>query len=222
MASPSWSARGFRTAAIRTVCSTSRASPLDYRFNVRWTDDGPEGWIATDEWRLDLNDVSGVYARLLGTDDRAALPGLDPADATVLRTEADLGLMALLEDIACPVVNRIGGGLSNNSKPYQAIVIRRAGLGVPPTLVTSDPDAVRAFHAEHGEVIYKSASGVRSIVRRVGAEQLARLDRLRDGPAQFQAFVPGRNVRVHTVGTPSSPPRSSLTQWTTVTPISTA
>ena len=45
-----------------------------------------------------------------------------------------------------------------------------------------------------------SASGVRSIVRRVGDEQLARLDRLRDGPAQFQAFVPGRNVRVHTVG----------------------
>jgi len=174
--------------------------PAGYRFNVRWTDDGPEGWIATDEWRLDLDDISGVYARLLGTEDRAPLPGLDPEDAKVLRTEADLGLMALLEDIACPVVNRIGGGLSNNSKPYQAIVIRRAGLGVPPTLVTSDPDAVRAFQAEHGEVIYKSASGVRSIVRRVGDEQLARLDRLHDGPAQFQAFVPGRNVRVHTVG----------------------
>jgi glutathione synthase/RimK-type ligase-like ATP-grasp enzyme len=175
--------------------------PDGYRLNVRWADDGPEGFIATDEWRLDLHAVSGVYARLLGTDGRASLPGLDPADATALRTEADLGLMALLEDISCPVVNRIGSGLSNNSKPYQALVIRRAGLAVPPTLVTSDPDAARAFHAEHGDVIYKSASGVRSIVRRVGAEQLARLDHLRDGPAQFQAFVPGRNIRVHTVGT---------------------
>ena len=38
--------------------------PAGYRFNVRWTDDGPEGWIATDEWRLDLDDISGVYARL--------------------------------------------------------------------------------------------------------------------------------------------------------------
>jgi glutathione synthase/RimK-type ligase-like ATP-grasp enzyme len=60
---------------------------------------------------------------------------------------------------------------------------------------------VREFQARHGDVIYKSASGVRSIVRRVGDEQLARLDHLRDGPAQFQAFVSGRNVRVHTVGT---------------------
>ena len=66
--------------------------------------------------------------------------------------------MALLEDIACPVVNRIGGGLSNNSKPYQALVISRTGLSVPPTLVTSDPAAALAFHAEHGEVIYKSAA----------------------------------------------------------------
>ena len=36
--------------------------------------------------------------------------------------------MALLEDLPCPVVNRIGGGLSNNSKPYQALVISGAGL----------------------------------------------------------------------------------------------
>ena len=108
--------------------------------------------------------------------------------------------MALLEDLPCPVVNRVAGGMSNNSKPYQSLLIRRAGLQVPATLVTSDPDAVRAFVAQHGDVIYKSASGIRSIVRRLGPDQLARLDLVRDGPAQFQAFVPGRNVRVHTVG----------------------
>jgi glutathione synthase/RimK-type ligase-like ATP-grasp enzyme len=128
------------------------------------------------------------------------LPSLNPADTAALRAEGDLSLMALLEDLECPVVNRIGGGLSNNSKPYQALVISRIGLSVPPTLVTSAPAAARAFHAEHGEVIYKSASGIRSIVRRLGADHLARLDLLCDGPAQFQAFVPGRNIRVHTVG----------------------
>ena len=55
-------------------------------------------------------------------------------------------------------------------KPYQALVISGTGLRVPPTLVTSDPAAARAFHAEHGEVIYKSASGIRSIVRRLGPD----------------------------------------------------
>ena len=174
--------------------------PEDYRVFWRWTDGGPEGWIAATDWHLDLDAISGVYARFLGPEDRPQLPGLDPADAAALRTEGDLSLMALLEDLECPVVNRIGGGLSNNSKPYQALVISGTGLSVPPTLVTSDPAAARAFHAEHGEVIYKSASGIRSIVRCLGPDQLARLDLLCDGPAQFQAFIPGRNVRVHTVG----------------------
>lgn len=174
--------------------------PEDYRVSWHWTEGGPEGWIATADWRLDLDAISGVYARFLGPEDRPQPPGLEPAGAAALRAEGDSSLTALLEDLECPVVNRIGGGLSNNSKPYQTLLINRAGLSVPPTLVTNDPAAARAFHAEHGEVIYKSASGVRSIVRRVGPDQFARLELLRDGPAQFQAFVPGHNVRVHTVG----------------------
>jgi glutathione synthase/RimK-type ligase-like ATP-grasp enzyme len=126
---------------------------------------------------------------------------LDAAEdaAEVLRGEADAGLMALLEDLRCPVVNRVAGGMSNNSKPYQGLLLRGAGLRVPPTLVTNDADAARAFHAKHGDVIYKSLSGVRSIVRRLGPEGVARLECLRNGPAQFQAFVEGDNVRVHTV-----------------------
>lgn len=172
----------------------------NYCVSWRWTNSGPEGWIAATDWRLELKAISGVYARFLRPEDRPPMPGLDDADAAALRGEGDLSLMALLEDLPCPVVNRMRGGLSNNSKPYQALVISRTGLSVPPTLVTSDPAAARAFHAEHGEVIYKSASGIRSIVRRLSPDHLARLDLLRDGPAQFQAFVPGHNVRVHTVG----------------------
>jgi glutathione synthase/RimK-type ligase-like ATP-grasp enzyme len=71
---------------------------------------------------------------------------------------------------------------------------------VPSTLVTNDPAAVRAFLAEHGELIYKSASGIRSIVRRVEPNHVPRLALLRNGPTQFQAFIPGCNVRVHVVG----------------------
>ena len=174
--------------------------PDEYRFTARWTDSGPEGSIATEQ----LAPRSRRDHRRLRSLPRArrssAAAGVDPDEARALRTEGDLSLMALVEDLACPVVNRVNSGLSNNSKPYQALMISRTGFRVPTTLVTSDPGAVRAFLAEHGDVIFKSASGVRSIVRRVGAGEIARLDLLRDGPAQFQAFVPGRNVRVHTVG----------------------
>lgn len=173
--------------------------PAGYRVSWRWRDGGPEGAIAGPDWSLDLADISGVYVRFLGPEGRLPLDAA-PETADLLRAEADAGLMALLEDLPCPVVNRSAGGLSNNSKPYQALALRRAGLRVPPTLVTNDPEAARAFYAAHGAVIYKSVSGVRSIVRRLAPEELGRLELLRDGPAQFQAFVPGDNVRVHTVG----------------------
>jgi len=91
--------------------------------------------------------------------------------------------------------------MSNGSKPYQALLVIRCGLLTPPTLVTNDPDAARRFYDEcNGEVIYKSLSGIRSIVRRLQPDQLPRLSLLRNGPAQFQAFIPGADVRVHTVG----------------------
>jgi len=173
--------------------------PVGYRVAWRWTDAGPAGTIAGPDWALDLDALTGVYVRFLGPEGRLP-PQDDPEAAAALQFEADAGLVALLENLPCPVVNRIGGGMSNNSKPFQALLLRRAGLKVPTTLVTSDPAAARAFHAEYGEVIYKSASGIRSIVRRLGPAQQARLAFLRHGPAQFQAFVPGRNVRVHTVG----------------------
>lgn len=174
--------------------------PADHGVTARWTDDGPVGHLSGPDWRLDLGDISGVYVRFLGPEGRLGPAGLSVAHATELQAEADTGLIMLFEDLPCPVVNRLGGGMSNNSKPYQLLLIARAGLRVPATLVTSDPKAARAFHAEHGDVIYKSASGIRSIVRRLGPEHLARFDLLRNGPAQFQALVPGYNVRVHTVG----------------------
>jgi glutathione synthase/RimK-type ligase-like ATP-grasp enzyme len=173
--------------------------PDGYRIVWHWTDAGPAGTVAGPDWVLDIDAITGVYVRFLGPEGRQPPQG-DPEDAAALQFEADTGLMALLEDLPCPVANRTGPGMSNNSKPYQVMLLREAGLKVPATLVTSDPAAVRAFQAEHGEVIYKSASGIRSIVRRLGPAQLGRLALLGNGPAQFQAFVPGRNVRVHTVG----------------------
>ena len=173
--------------------------PRGFRVAWRWTDDGPAGTIAGRDWELDLDELTGVYVRFLGAEGRLPPEG-DAATASALQFEADAGLLALVENLRCRVVNRSGGGMSNNSKPYQALLLQRAGFKVPATLITSDPATAREFQAEYGDVIYKSASGVRSIVRRVGEAQRARFEFLRHGPAQFQAFVEGRNVRVHTVG----------------------
>ena len=79
-------------------------------------------------------------------------------------------------------------------------MIREHGFLAPETLITNDPDSVREFRAKHGRVIYKSISAVRSIVQELSDEDEERLDRIRWCPTQFQAFVEGTNLRVHTVG----------------------
>jgi glutathione synthase/RimK-type ligase-like ATP-grasp enzyme len=98
------------------------------------------------------------------------------------------------------VVNRPVDMESNSSKPFQSQLIAKVGFDVPETLVTSDPDEARAFWNEHERVVFKSISGVRSIVTEMNAEHVARLDRLRTLPVQFQAHVSGDDVRVHVVG----------------------
>jgi glutathione synthase/RimK-type ligase-like ATP-grasp enzyme len=77
--------------------------------------------------------------------------------------------------------------------------IRRAGFSVPDTLVTTDPGAAADFCDKHGDVIYKSVSGVRSVVSRVTPERRAALPAVSACPTQFQRYVPGVDYRVHVV-----------------------
>ena len=66
--------------------------------------------------------------------------------------------------------------------------------------MTTDPDAARRFWRRHGTVVYKSVSGVRSIVRRLAASDDDRLDDVRWCPTQFQEHIAGVDHRIHVVG----------------------
>jgi glutathione synthase/RimK-type ligase-like ATP-grasp enzyme len=97
-------------------------------------------------------------------------------------------------------MNRNSDMASNMSKPYQAQWITRAGFKTPLTLISNDPDEVREFLRAHRQVVFKSISSVRSIVRTLSDIKVDDLDRIRYLPTQFQAYVPGVNIRVHVVG----------------------
>lgn len=157
-------------------------------------DDGTHGQVRLPGRRVALTDLTGCYARPL-----APLPS--PEAATAAR-EAELAgrMVAWLDAAPITVLNRPRAMHSNGSKPYQAQLIAAAGFAVPRTLVTTDPDAVRAFVAEVGPVVFKSVSGVRSVVRVLDEAAAERLEQVRHLPTQFQARVPGVDVRVHVVG----------------------
>lgn len=147
--------------------------------------------------RVDLSQASGLYLRLSGPE----VVGLPPDPLRDRRQAAALTALTAWADVApLRVANRPTAMMSNTSKPYQAALIRSHGFDVPETIVTSDPEAVRHFLRRHGRVVYKSVSGVRSVVHELTGPRLDDLDRVRDLPTQFQRLVVGTNVRVHVVG----------------------
>ncbi len=147
-----------------------------------------------------LADIEAVYVRLM--DDRL-LPELrDEPEGSAARRHARAFHEALyrwLEVAPGRIVNRSDPQGSNGSKPYQAQLIAQYGFRVPETLITNDPDEVLAFRRAHGALIYKSISGVRSIVHQLEDSDLDRLEHIRWCPVQFQALIPGIDVRVHVV-----------------------
>jgi glutathione synthase/RimK-type ligase-like ATP-grasp enzyme len=98
------------------------------------------------------------------------------------------------------VINRPSTMGSNSSKPYQLDLIRSLGFEIPETLITTVPDAALEFWSKHRDVIYKSISGVRSVVSRVGPEHSDRLADVANCPTQFQRYIKGTDYRVHVVG----------------------
>jgi len=198
---------------LRMVADRLDHLGVDYRwFNQRHAGQYALAWevvagevrgdLRLGEERRRLEDIVGVYIRLM--DDRL-LPELanEPDDSLVRRRCRALhnAFYNWCEVAPARVVNRAEPQGSNSSKPYQAQLIGRHGFWLPETLITNDPGLVGEFRRQHGEIIFKSMSGTRSIVRCLTDEDLDRLEEVRWCPVQFQAFVPGTNVRVHTVGT---------------------
>jgi glutathione synthase/RimK-type ligase-like ATP-grasp enzyme len=159
------------------------------------------GSLRVGEQRIGLDEVTAAYLRPL---DSRRMPDIAKAGAGSAEEAHALcvedALVSWAELTPARVLNRFSAMASNTSKPYQAALIRDCGFTVPETLITTEPEAIREFHARHGEVIYKSISGTRSVVSRLGTTQMNRLADLHWCPTQFQEHIPGIDHRVHVVG----------------------
>src|SRR5262249_40700479 len=159
------------------------------------------GWLRTDREMLDLNAITAVYLRPY---DWRRLPEIEEAGpgspAWRHAFEVEDALAAWLELAPALVVNRLTAMAATRSKPDQAAHIGAFGFAVPDTLITTDTTAALEFWEKCGTVIYKSISGVRSIVSRLTLEHVRRLSDLAWCPTQFQQYIPGHDYRVHVVG----------------------
>jgi glutathione synthase/RimK-type ligase-like ATP-grasp enzyme len=159
------------------------------------------GIVRSEGHVIDLAAVSAVYLRPYDHLELPAVKCLEPHNLLRQHARDAYDLLTSWANLTpALVVNRPMADASNSSKPYQAARIIAAGFDVPETLLTTDPEAALQFWDRHRSVIYKSVSGVRSIVARLTPEHVSRLDDIRSCPTQFQAFIPGQDYRVHVVG----------------------
>lgn len=99
-------------------------------------------------------------------------------------------------EMGIPVYNPSSGDW-RHSKAFQIAALESAGLPVPQTIWTNDPEAVRRF-AESRRVVYKPIAGG-AATKELGPQDLTegRLESLRGAPVTFQELLEGDNYRVY-------------------------
>ncbi|MEL6536500.1 MAG: MvdC/MvdD family ATP grasp protein [Bacteroidota bacterium] len=174
---------------------------------------GTEGFSVTwesDHIQFTDQEVAGVWNRkLVGAQ---VVQDMDPAFVQTAEQEASaVQQSALLSLMDCPWIDRPERVRAGEDKLRQLRLAQSQGLTVPETLITSDPDAVRAFyHAQQGEVVTKMMTALawsmegdapHVYTSRVTVEVLDQMDSLRLCPMTFQRAIPkDYEVRVAYVG----------------------
>jgi glutathione synthase/RimK-type ligase-like ATP-grasp enzyme len=157
--------------------------------------------------RIDTDDLDAVYYRRVDLDPRTELFGDDDVDDGYARLNQLreyrgllLSILRSLESAGIPVVNPAPSMRIHGRKPYQLSVFADAGLPIPETLTTNDPDAVRAFVDEVGDAIFKPVAGG-GHARPVDDGDLDgdRLSKLANAPVQFQERLDGDVLRLFVV-----------------------
>ncbi|MFD3590499.1 ATP-grasp ribosomal peptide maturase [Streptomyces sp. NPDC058683] len=130
--------------------------PASLSVEAEITSDGVVGRLDT-PWRsVDLAAVRSLYYR---RPTGFAFPHLAEQDARFAVTQARYGLGGVIVSLPhCRYVNHPHWAGDAEFKPSGLAAAARSGFLVPPTLITSKPDAVRAFIKRNSSVIYKPLS----------------------------------------------------------------
>lgn len=172
------------------------------------TGTGWTGTLQSGDQDLALAEIESVYWR---RPTAFRFPAeLDAQQRRFATAEARQGLGGLISGLPVPFVNHPARIADAEMKPVQLQIAAQVGFRVPPTLITTDAAAARAFLQRHRRVLYKPFTAafprLQNRVQLVYATEIATGDLLDDAaiaatPCQFQAFVDkAHDVRLVAVG----------------------
>jgi glutathione synthase/RimK-type ligase-like ATP-grasp enzyme len=181
--------------------------PLKSRISLQTGETGFQGLIDTDYWQADPRTIRSVWYRQPAAPILPASLGPDErrfADGEVRATLSGLFQVFDWFWVNHPDRSRIAG-----SKILQLKTAQEIGFRIPKTLVTNDPERVRAFfHACDGNIIYKPFySGFfvgtenACFTSPVSLEKLSQIDLIANTPGIFQERLPKRiELRITVIG----------------------
>ncbi len=158
---------------------------------------------------LPLDEVRAVWFRSLDIGAELAATGMRDDHLAAARIESETAYWAILQGLAAFPLDPLPALRSAPDKAGQIILAESLGLRVPRSLISNEPDAVRALYAAcpHGLVAKMLAGGAVGIgeqpvfTRAIGPDDLDRLDSLRLSPMLFQERIcKDRELRVTAVG----------------------
>lgn len=198
-------ARGVRWALLNTSDFPQRMT-----MDVRLESDGADwlGELVAERARVRLAEVSAVY---YGKPTDFEFPTMSGPEQRFARAQARVGLGGVLASLPARWVSHPAALADSSYKPRQITLLRRAGLAVPPTLITNTKSAVLEFAAAYGDLAVKPLAepivwegGGESVVytRRLSAADLADLSGVDTTAHLFQQWQekPRGEVRVVAVG----------------------
>lgn len=158
------------------------------------------GFLQTPKQNVELENVTAIYLRPHDIRRLAQITKIDTNNQQYYRAiNVEDMLLSWTEITKAIVINKTSAMATNSSKPYQSALIQTQGFKTPETLITTCPDSAIEFWQKHNTVIYKSISGVRSIVSRLTPEHKERIKNVCWCPTQFQKYISGVDYRVHVV-----------------------
>lgn len=201
--------------------------PLGSSLTYRLSNEGFCAEIVSDGRKVDLDRVGSIWCR--GVQALGFPSDLGGADRRFAEAESERVLTALYTIATALWINHPHAHIRANAKPAQLAVARRLGFDIPATVITNDPDEVRAFSARsQGGTIYKALTqsldtepGKSLFTSVVTDKALAEIDLIRITPGVFQELIPkAYELRVTVVGArifavriDSQSRRESLIDW---------
>ena len=193
-----------RDFGARVVIWDRASLPIESQLDFRLDADQSAIRLQTPVDEFALDEFRSVWWR------RPAPFRIDPSvsDPKVRRfcdAECDAFFKGVLKSLRIPIVNDPFLEAVAARKPYQLSVARKVGLQIPKTLISNNPDSVRAFWREQsGACIYKGLTAPNwtfTETRILTEDDLAHLERLRHAPMIVQEKIEkGVDVRVNVFG----------------------